>query len=76
MVEVNYRPYVSLLYYADRLFSDRLTSGHEAIYGAGLWVGMHGFRLSSEAGFRRIAYVVIFLSAFISLPLWDGLIGR
>jgi uncharacterized membrane protein YfcA len=47
-----------------------------AIYGAGLWVGTHGFRLSSEEGFRRIAYLVIFLSAFISLPFWDGLIGR
>ena len=47
-----------------------------AIYGVGLWFGTHGFRRSSEDGFRRIAYLVIFLSAFISLPFWDGLIGR
>ena len=47
-----------------------------AIYGAGLWAGTQGFRLASEAGFRRIAYLVIFLSAVVSLPLWDGLIGR
>ncbi|MCO5091519.1 sulfite exporter TauE/SafE family protein [Bosea sp. (in: a-proteobacteria)] len=46
------------------------------IYGAGLWAGTHGFRRASEAGFRRVAYLVIFLSAFVSLPLWDRLIGR
>jgi uncharacterized membrane protein YfcA len=47
-----------------------------AVYGIGLWGGIHGFRRSSEEGFRRIAYLVIFLSAFISLPLWDRFIGR
>lgn len=47
-----------------------------AVYGAGLWAGVHGFRVSSEEGFRKIAYLVIFLSAFVSLPFWDGLIGR
>lgn len=46
------------------------------VYGAGLWAGVHGFRLASEISFRRIAYLVIFLSALVSLPLWDGLIGR
>jgi uncharacterized membrane protein YfcA len=47
-----------------------------AVYGVGLWIGTHGFRLASEISFRRIAYLVIFLSALTSLPLWDGLIGR
>lgn len=47
-----------------------------AIYGAGLWVGTHAFRIASEQTFRRIAYLVIFLSALISLPLWDGMLGR
>ena len=47
-----------------------------AIYGVGLWVGTHGFRLASEETFRRGAYLVIFLSALISLPLWDVVIGR
>ncbi len=47
-----------------------------AIYLVGFWGGSHGFRLASEASFRRIAYLVIFLSALVSLPLWDGLIGR
>lgn len=47
-----------------------------AVYGVGLWIGTHGFRLASEETFRRIAYGVIFLSALVSLPLWDGLIGR
>lgn len=47
-----------------------------AVYGVGLWFGTHGFRRSSEEGFRRIAYLVIFLSALVSLPLWDGLTGR
>ena len=47
-----------------------------AIYGVGLWAGTHGFRLASEETFRRGAYLVIFLSALISLPLWDVVIGR
>lgn len=47
-----------------------------AIYGVGLWAGTHGFRLASEDTFRRGAYLVIFLSALISLPLWDLVIGR
>lgn len=40
-----------------------------AAYGAGLWVGTHGFRLASEATFRRAAYAVIIASALASLPL-------
>ncbi len=47
-----------------------------AIYGVGLWAGTHGFRLASEQTFRRGAYLVIFLSALVSLPLWDAVIGR
>lgn len=47
-----------------------------AIYGAGLWAGTHGYRLASEQTFRRGAYLLIFLSALFSLPLWDGLLGR
>jgi uncharacterized membrane protein YfcA len=47
-----------------------------AVYGVGLWFGTHAFGLASEQTFRRIAYLTIFLSALVSLPLWDGLIGR
>ena len=47
-----------------------------AVYGIGLWAGTHGFRLATEESFRRGAYLVIFLSALISLPIWDALIGR
>lgn len=47
-----------------------------AVYGAGMWAGTHGFRLATEETFRRGAYLVIFLSALISLPLWDVVIGR
>jgi len=46
------------------------------VYGAGFWIGAHGFRLASERSFRRGAYLVIFLSAVVSLPLWDAAIGR
>jgi uncharacterized membrane protein YfcA len=47
-----------------------------AVYGAGLWLGTHAFGLASEQTFRRIAYLVIFTSALVSLPFWDRLIGR
>lgn len=47
-----------------------------AAYGLALWAGTHGFRLASEATFRRIAYAVIFASAVVSLPLWDAVVGR
>jgi uncharacterized membrane protein YfcA len=46
------------------------------VYGAGLWLGTHAFGIASEQTFRRIAYLTIFLSALVSLPFWDGLIGR
>lgn len=47
-----------------------------AVYGLGLLAGTHGFRIASEITFRRIAYLVIFASAVISLPLWDMFVGR
>lgn len=47
-----------------------------AIYGIGLWLGTHAFGIASEQTFRRIAYLTIFLSALVSLPLWDALVGR
>lgn len=45
-------------------------------YGIGLAIGTRGFHLASEVTFRRVAYLVIALSALVALPLWDGLIGR
>lgn len=45
-------------------------------YGLGLLVGMRGFHIASEITFRRIAYLVILMSALVSLPLWDGALGR
>ncbi len=47
-----------------------------AVYGIGLWAGTHAFGLATETTFRRIAYLVIFLSALVSIPLWDALFGR
>ena len=45
-------------------------------YGLGLLIGMRGFHIASEATFRRIAYIVILMSALVSLPLWDRAFGR
>jgi uncharacterized protein len=45
-------------------------------YGLGLLIGTRGFRIASETTFRRIAYIVILMSALVSLPLWDGLFRR
>jgi uncharacterized membrane protein YfcA len=42
------------------------------VFGAGLWIGAHMFGLASEATFRRVCYVLIAVSALISLPLFDG----
>ncbi len=47
-----------------------------AVYGVGLWLGTHAFGIASEQTFRRIAYLTIFLSALVSLPLWDALLQR
>jgi uncharacterized membrane protein YfcA len=45
-------------------------------YGLGIVVGSSLYRFASEGTFRRIAYGVIALAALISLPLWDGWLGR
>jgi glycolate oxidase len=42
----------------------------------GIVVGSSLYRFASEGTFRRIAYGVIALAALISLPLWDGWLGR
>jgi uncharacterized membrane protein YfcA len=44
------------------------------IFGVGLWIGSHMFGLASEATFRRVCYVLIAVSAFLSLPIFDGLL--
>ncbi|MCU0885822.1 MAG: TSUP family transporter [Beijerinckiaceae bacterium] len=45
-------------------------------YGLGILIGTRCYRFASESTFRRIAYGVIALAALISLPLWDGWLGR
>ncbi len=45
-------------------------------YGVGLFIGTRGFHVASETTFRRIAYLVIFCSAVVSIPLWDAWLGR
>lgn len=45
-------------------------------YGSGVLIGTRGYGLASERTFRRIAYGVIMLAALVSLPLWDGVLGR
>lgn len=45
-------------------------------YGIGVLIGTKSYGLASENTFRKIAYAVITLAALISLPLWDGLLGR
>ncbi|MBS0528211.1 MAG: sulfite exporter TauE/SafE family protein [Proteobacteria bacterium] len=42
------------------------------MFAIGLWGGAHMFGLASEATFRRACYAMIAVSAFISLPLFDG----
>jgi uncharacterized protein len=41
-------------------------------YGAGIWIGAHGFRRASEPLFRAIAYIVIAAAAVLAMPLFDG----
>jgi uncharacterized protein len=45
-------------------------------YGLGLLIGARGFHMASDITFRRVAYLVILMSALASLPLWDGVFGR
>ena len=41
-------------------------------YGIGILAGTYGFRLASEATFRRIAYAVIAGAALLAMPMADG----
>lgn len=41
------------------------------IYGLMLLLGTRGYRIASEATFRRIAYLVIAMAAVLSLPVLD-----
>jgi uncharacterized membrane protein YfcA len=43
-------------------------------FGIGLWIGSHMFGLASEATFRRVCYAMIAAAAFVSLPIFDGLL--
>ncbi|MFE0014778.1 sulfite exporter TauE/SafE family protein [Mesorhizobium sp. NPDC059054] len=43
-------------------------------YGMGLWLGAHMFGIASEQTFRRLCFGLIALSAFISLPVLDGIL--
>ncbi|HSI40433.1 MAG TPA: sulfite exporter TauE/SafE family protein [Xanthobacteraceae bacterium] len=46
------------------------------LYAIGLFAGAKGFRRTSDAAYRRVAYAVIALAALASLPLFDALTGR
>jgi uncharacterized protein len=41
-------------------------------YGAGIWIGAHGFRRASDPVFRAIAYAVIAAAAVLAMPVFDG----
>jgi uncharacterized protein len=34
-------------------------------------IGTRLFRLATEKTYRHVAYVIVALSAFVSMPLWD-----
>ncbi|MBQ0959985.1 N-6 DNA methylase [Ideonella sp. 4Y11] len=54
----HYRPFVSLHYYADPTFSDRLTNNHFQLFGRGLEVRVPSFAISApgtSAVFRTLA---------------------
>jgi uncharacterized protein len=44
------------------------------LYSLSLWAGARWFRGSSDALYRKIAYLIVAASALISLPIFDGLI--
>jgi uncharacterized membrane protein YfcA len=46
------------------------------LYGLGLLAGSRLFGLASEATFRRACYALIAAAAVISMPAWDGWLGR
>jgi uncharacterized membrane protein YfcA len=43
------------------------------LFGLGLWLGSKLFGKASDELFRRICYVLIAVSALISLPIFDGM---
>jgi uncharacterized protein len=47
-----------------------------APYIAGTWIGSSVFHLASPQTFRRIVYVMIFVSGIMGLPLFDSAFGR
>lgn len=46
------------------------------LYSGGLAIGARFFKGSSEESYRKIAYALIAVSATISLPVFDKMIGR
>jgi uncharacterized protein len=46
------------------------------LYSGGLAIGARFFKGSSEGSYRTIAYILISVSALISLPLFDRMLGR
>ena len=45
-------------------------------YLAGAWIGSSVFHLASPQTFRKIVYVMIFMSGVIGLPVFDSFLGR
>lgn len=42
------------------------------LYLIALFIGARWFRVASDVGYRRVAYVIVALAALVSLPLFDG----
>lgn len=40
----------------------------------GMWLGTRAFGFATERVYRRVAYVIVAVSAVISMPLWDGIL--
>ena len=59
VVRTEYRPFVGKLYYADRLFSDRLTSGHERIFGVDLRHANPAFAVTASGSTRSFSALAI-----------------
>lgn len=43
-------------------------------YGLGVALGARGFSAANERHYRRLNYGLVGLAAFLSLPVWDGLL--
>ena len=41
-----------------------------AVYALAMWIGAHGFRYSTDAGFRHAALALCAVSAIAGLPIW------